>query len=332
MNIIILSIIILSIIILTLVIYLTIKKNNSKQIKILMIGNSYTFKNNMPAIFRNLLGDKYTVDCHVFPRLNLTTSFSDQKVKDMITQGKYKFVVLQEQSARIIMAGKSFKEAAKDFIKLIRSVGSQPVLFEPWAYQKDHSDYIPDRWTPPNQCPTQSTIKSKYKAPFCYRLKCRDIQNNKQSDVTKAICSQSPTDYTTTPIEVQKFIRRECDYIKKHYDIPVIYIGDAIWNYSDPNLLFNYCDKKHTNLAGSYLIALMLYKYFTNKNVTNLPDKMSGCIDCPEKGPWNCIDCCYKPYLNADVCFMCNNRSQYITLDQSLVKNLQQYVQNFNQK
>ena len=125
--------------------------NSNSKIRILMIGDSYTFKNNMPSIFQSILGHKYQVDSHVIPKLNLTVAYNDQNVKNMIINGKYNFVILQEHSARIIMATKSFKEAVQNFITLINNTGSHPVLFEPWAYTDNHPDYKPSpvNWQPP---------------------------------------------------------------------------------------------------------------------------------------------------------------------------------------
>ena len=100
---------------------LTLKINSKTKIRILMIGDSYTFKNNMPSIFQSILGDKYQVDSHVIPKWNLTVAYNDKNVKNMIINGKYNFVILQEHSARIIMATKSFKDAVHNFITLIKN-------------------------------------------------------------------------------------------------------------------------------------------------------------------------------------------------------------------
>lgn len=330
---------ILVISVVSVVLYFLIKRKNvfSDKIRILMIGDSYTFKNNMPSIFQNILGNKYQVDSHVIPKLNLTVAYADKKVRDMITQGQYNFVILQEHSARILMATKSYKIAVQSFVTLIKSVGAQPVLFEPWAYRADHPDYIPNPkdWKPPSQCPTEDQEQvqtTSVKAPFCYRLKCRDKRTDIHhiSKVTEAICSSDKNDYTTTPKKVQKYMKKQCEDLSI-YNLPIIYVGEAVWGYSDPSILFNSCDAKHPTLAGSYLIALMLYKYFTEKDVTKLSDRVSGCIDCPVVSPlptdWKkCFDCCYNPPLNTG-CSTCNNPT--ITLDPSVVKNIQEYVKGF---
>ena len=313
------------------IILLSLKINSNPKIRILMIGDSYTFKNNMPSIFQSILGHKYQVDSHVIPKLNLTVAYNDQNVKNMIINGKYNFVILQEHSARIIMATKSFKEAVQNFITLIKNNGSHPVLFEPWAYTDKHPDYKPSpvNWQPPVECPIPNTKSDiLVKAPFCYRLKCRDKTKgvNYVSKVTAAICSTEKDDYNTTSKKVQAFTKKECDDLSG--ELPIIYIGEAIWGYKDTSILFNLCDEKHPTLAGSYLIALLLYKYFTGKNVTLLSSKVTGCIDCPITSPlpndWKkCFDCCYKPSLNSG-CSKCNNPT--IVLDTKIVKNLQEYV------
>jgi hypothetical protein len=320
--------VVLAIIVLLLKINSNSNFNPNSKIRILMIGDSYTFKNNMPSIFQSILGHKYQVDSHVIPKLNLTVAYNDQNVKNMIINGKYNFVILQEHSARIIMATKSFKEAVQNFITLIKNNGSHPVLFEPWAYTDKHPDYKPNPvdWQPPVECPLSNTKSDiLVKAPFCYRLKCRDKTKgvNYVSKVTAAICS---TDYNTTSKKVQAFTKKECDDLSGV--LPIIYIGEAIWGYKDTSILFNLCDEKHPTLAGSYLIALLLYKYFTGKNVTLLSSKVTGCIDCPITSTlpndWKkCFDCCYKPSLNSG-CGKCNNPDSVI--DPNIVKNLQEYV------
>lgn len=93
------------------------------------------------------------------------------------------------------------------------------------------------------------------------------------------------------------------------------------------NMFFNSCDAKHSTLAGSYFVALIMYKYFTGKDVTKLSDKVSGCIDCPvpySKHFRKCFDCCYKPSLK-DQCSECDNKT--LTLPSELVRKLQSYVQ-----
>ena len=281
--------------------------------RIFIIGDSFTFKNNFPNILQILLGDSYIVNSYCVPRLNLTVAYADDNVKSMIVNGKYDYVVLQDQSARCFMSTKKFEQSTIDFVRLIRSVGSYPVLYEPWAYKSDHADL---------------NHGGKKKKSFCARL----YNYNRVPKRAVELCNSDHE--TTTPEKIQKYTLKEYQSIsRKLENIPIIYVGEAWWSLKDQreSILFNICDKKHPNVAGSYFNALIVYKFFTGKDVTNLPtNNITYCADCKSKtnppGYPKCYDCCYIPHLNPD-CDTC--KQPLVTLDPDLVKKLQNYAQNF---
>ena len=69
--------------------------------KVLFLGNSYTFSNNLPDLFKNLsnaAGDTITAGFNTPGGYTLQGHSTNQMSQDMINQGDWDFVVLQEQS------------------------------------------------------------------------------------------------------------------------------------------------------------------------------------------------------------------------------------------
>jgi hypothetical protein len=254
---------------------------------ILIIGDSFTFKNNLPAILQDIMGPSYVIDCYTLPRLNLTKAYADPVVQNRVINGRYDYVVLQDQSARCFMSTKKFEQAASDWVDLIKRVGSKPVLFEPWAYAQGHADM------------NQGTDKKK---SFCYRL----YHYKNVPDRAAELCNDDHV--TTTPAKVQAFTLEEYQSTASDLDdIPIIYVGEAWQSFGDKreDTLFNSCDFKHPNVAGSYFTALIIYKFFTGKKASDLPTKgLTFCADCASKTDPSDFpkyyDCCYVPHLNAD--------------------------------
>lgn len=72
--------------------------------------------------------------------------------------------------------------------------------------------------------------------------------------------------YGQNPDQVQKEFSRETYTLAKSYDMPVVPVGD-FWNYVNKKPrapeLYN-VDKHHPSPAGTYLTALLFYRYFTS--------------------------------------------------------------------
>ena len=69
--------------------------------KVLFLGNSYTFFNNLPDLFENFsnaAGDTVTAGFNTPGGYTLQGHSTNQMSQNMISQGDWDFVVLQEQS------------------------------------------------------------------------------------------------------------------------------------------------------------------------------------------------------------------------------------------
>jgi hypothetical protein len=116
--------------------------------RVLMIGNSYTYFNNLPKILEQVaLADQppRQVQCEMIVKggATLQQHWDEGKAAGEIRKGGWDFVILQEQSTlgvtflvegqpRIVDAGYYFA-AARRFDDVIRKSGARTVLFAFWA-------------------------------------------------------------------------------------------------------------------------------------------------------------------------------------------------------
>ncbi len=106
--------------------------------KILFIGNSHTYMNDMPELARRMIEDATGEACEVFA---LAYSARPLKwhleeeyfaVRFNILHGGYDYCVIQEQ-AHPMPPEKDTVECADRIIKLCKKVGTEPIIFETWA-------------------------------------------------------------------------------------------------------------------------------------------------------------------------------------------------------
>ena len=104
-----------------------------------MLGNSYTFCNNMPDMLAEIL------DCEVVAhtrggarlaeQLNPNTNMGAETQR-ALKEEKWDYVVLQEMSNGPIAATKSFLKSVSELCNQIRQNGAVPVLYATWAYKR----------------------------------------------------------------------------------------------------------------------------------------------------------------------------------------------------
>ena len=106
--------------------------------KILFIGNSHTYMNDMPELARRMIEDATGEACEVFA---LAYSARPLKwhleeeyfaVRFNILHGGYDYCVIQEQ-AHPMPFEKDTVECVDRIIKLCKKVGTTPIIFETWA-------------------------------------------------------------------------------------------------------------------------------------------------------------------------------------------------------
>ncbi|MBQ4150977.1 MAG: hypothetical protein IJC81_04170 [Clostridia bacterium] len=122
---------------------------------ILFIGNSYTYFNTLPAIFKEIANSAgidvsvaavtqggWTLEKHA--DINDVYGCST----DAVLKGKkFDFVILQEQSVRPALEFKKFREAVKKLLVKIKENGAKPCLYATWG-RKEGSTVLGDNgWT-----------------------------------------------------------------------------------------------------------------------------------------------------------------------------------------
>ena len=107
--------------------------------RILFLGNSFTFFNDLPdmvaeilnaEVGRNLRGGAY-LSQHLDPADELCGI-----THKLLTEEKWDYVVLQDQSQGPITNGEDFRRAVDALCPMIRAAGAKPILYETWAYEE----------------------------------------------------------------------------------------------------------------------------------------------------------------------------------------------------
>ena len=119
--------------------------------KILFIGNSYTSQcsDTITELFKNESPD-WKLTFHTKGGKDLAYHLAEPATEKLIGSQKWDFVILQEQSQKSGLGGKSsqgFHNAVASFSKIIRDTGSTPCLYLTWgrkAGDKKNPKIYPD--------------------------------------------------------------------------------------------------------------------------------------------------------------------------------------------
>ncbi len=107
--------------------------------RILMLGNSFTFYNNMPKLLSRLTGAEVVSHtrggARLAEQLNPDTKMGARTLAALQNE-QWDYVVLQEMSNGPITAPRSFFRSVEQLSRLIRRNGAEPVLYATWAYQR----------------------------------------------------------------------------------------------------------------------------------------------------------------------------------------------------
>ena len=106
--------------------------------RILMLGNSFTFYNEMPKILAEMLGAEVVAHTRggasLREHLNPETELG-KKTLPALKDEKWDYVVLQEQSNAPVTRKKAFLASARELCALIRENGATPVMYATWPYR-----------------------------------------------------------------------------------------------------------------------------------------------------------------------------------------------------
>ena len=114
-------------------------------VRVLFIGNSLTFQNNLPEIFAELArsgGYDVEVDMSAYGGWTLSDHAASPVTRDKIDQG-WDFVILQEQSVIPCMAGEREQymyPAVRTLHSILTGNGSTPILFMTWGRRNGFPD------------------------------------------------------------------------------------------------------------------------------------------------------------------------------------------------
>jgi hypothetical protein len=109
-----------------------------RKVNVLFIGNSFTARNNLPGLFKQLASAAgQQVECQLISAggASLRRHWNAGEARAAIERGKYDFVVLQEQSTLPVKNAQRMYESIRLFDQLIRSAGAKTVLYMTWARQ-----------------------------------------------------------------------------------------------------------------------------------------------------------------------------------------------------
>ena len=117
--------------------------------RILMLGNSFTFTNNMPKMLSELTGAEVVHHtrggARLSEQLNPNTKLGNQ-TQAALQKEKWDYVVLQEMSHGPITAPKSFFSSVEQLCRQILANGALPILFAAWAYQRGGAKLTDKGW------------------------------------------------------------------------------------------------------------------------------------------------------------------------------------------
>lgn len=194
----------------------------SQEYRILLIGNSFTYYNDMNQpngilykIAANA-GYKVTVDSvykggyYLHQYLDETDEYGKQVLLRLRSGHKYDAVVIQDQSNVPISNPADFYDSCREFKSLVEATGAQLYLYETWGYKDG------------------------------------------QSGLTK---------YGRDTLDMEMKLRAASAAIAAELDIPVIYVGAAFSkSYTEhPEIELYHTDLKHPGVMGSYLIAWTIF-------------------------------------------------------------------------
>jgi hypothetical protein len=126
-------------------------RDKETELKILFIGNSFTFFNDMPTkYFQKICGsagynvsvEEITNGGHYLSEFADTSDEYGKKVDKALRENKYDIVILQEQSGCPIADQSRFFGGVRDLAKKVKDNGAELYLYETWGYKEGYSKLI----------------------------------------------------------------------------------------------------------------------------------------------------------------------------------------------
>ena len=118
--------------------------DDSPRIKVLFVGNSLTFYNDLPGLVQQLsVMENRPVDVTAVtaPYVSLQWHWNRGKVQKLLAQEKWDYVVLQEFSRRPVTDPQNSEKYFELFAAEAQRAGAKPLIFQNWTRSGRDSEY-----------------------------------------------------------------------------------------------------------------------------------------------------------------------------------------------
>jgi len=109
--------------------------------RILMLGNSFTYYNDMPSMLSEITGAEVIAHtrggAYLAEHLNSNTEMGSKTLSALDGSQSWDYVVLQGQSSEPVLSKDAFLESASGLCEKIHAIGATPLFYSTWAYQKN---------------------------------------------------------------------------------------------------------------------------------------------------------------------------------------------------
>jgi hypothetical protein len=128
------------------------KRRKGTALKVLFIGNSFTARNDLPGLIARLAEARGKALEHRLISAggaSLRTHWNAGEAQQVIRDGHYDCVVLQEQSTLPVKNAKRMHENVRLFDEAIKAAGARTILYMTWARQNapESQEAIADAYT-----------------------------------------------------------------------------------------------------------------------------------------------------------------------------------------
>jgi hypothetical protein len=118
---------------------------SGKQVRVLFIGNSLTYSNNLPALIaaqaRATGEDRLIYQTLVGGGFSLEDHWHSDKARKLIAEGEWQYVVLQQGPSALPESRKLLLEYTRRFAEEIRRAGARPALYMVWPATARQQDF-----------------------------------------------------------------------------------------------------------------------------------------------------------------------------------------------
>ena len=226
-------------------------------LKVLFIGNSYTYVNDLPSLIVALAdaagGRKIETGQQLVGGCTLERHVNDKKAVEKIREQKWDVVVLQDHSLQAILRREAMFKYARVLDGEIKKQGAKTVFYLTWARQ-----HIPQMQDGADPAASPDYAKAMYQMSGAAKSTGFDPWCQKHHDALVAGIDGAYFD------------------LAKDLGAQVAPVGIA-WKKAlaaDPHLVLHQPDKSHPNPTGSYLAACVFYATLFDKSPVGLPGEL----------------------------------------------------------